>query len=197
MAKHHTVDSSWVDMDRLSRIFTWLVAALMTFILGMVFDQAILAASTPMATFSQSGVPFTLSYPAGWSAGFDRSHDLVTKNASAVAAASDSMLVLNDSPIAQVSGVGDGYLVTLGKIRPDAQAPFAALLADPSAKSVTISGATKAAAKTGLTLNTGTETEVVINVGSDLYAMELMTSRGSTDVSTNAAAVLSSLKFTN
>ena len=189
-------DTGWVDMDRLSRIFTWLTAVLVTFMLGMVFDQVIFADAKALATFSQTGVPFTLSYPAGWSAGFDRQHDLVTKSASTVAGASDSMLVLNDSPITQIGGIGDGYLVSLGKIRTDARAPFDALLIDTTATAVTISGTTKAVQKTGLMVNSGTQTEVVMTVGSDLYVMELMSKRGATDVSADTAAVLASLKFT-
>ena len=191
-------DTSWVEMDRLSRIFTWLTAAIVTFMLGMLFGQVIFAdTTTALATFQQSGVPFTVSYPAGWSAGFDRQHDLVTQSASVVAGASDSMLVLNDRPITQMTGVGDTYLVTLGKIRPDKRAPFEALLTNPTAKVITITGTSKAVEKTGLILNGGIKTEVVMIVGSDLYAMELMTTRGATDVSKDAATILASLKFTN
>ena len=198
MARKHDEAAGLVDMDRLSRIFTWLTAVIVTFMLGMVFDQVIFAdATTALATFQQPGVPFTVSYPAGWSAGFDRAHDLVTKNASAVAAASDSMLVLNNRPITQVVGVGEGYLVTIGKIRSNARAPFETLLADPTATTISVSGATKAVKKSGVSLNTDTETAVVMSVGSDLYAMELMTTRGSVDVSKDAAAVLASLQFTN
>ncbi len=196
MAKQREDDSSWVDMDRLSRIFLWLTAAVVTLLLGMVFDQVLLADATPLASFQQTGVPYTVSYPAGWSAGFDRNHDLVSTSASAVAAASETLLVLNDSPITQVTGVGEGYLVTLGKIRADARAPFEVILADRAAQAISVSGATKAVAKSGVALNTGTETEVVMSVGSDLYVLELMTARGAVDVSQAAAIVLDSLAFT-
>ena len=42
MKSHETQESLW-DMDRLARVFTWLAGALMLFMLGMVFMNAIYA----------------------------------------------------------------------------------------------------------------------------------------------------------
>ncbi len=189
--------SGSIDMDRLSRIFTWLTAVVFILMLGVVFGQLIFAdtSSADSVSFTQTGVPYTLSYPAGWNAAFDRQHDLVSQSASALASASDTLLVLNDSAITQVNGVGDGYLVELGKVRADARTPYLALLADPRATTVTVSGATKAVKKSGVTTNTGTQTELAISVGSDLYGMTLVTTRDSTNFASDVNAILASLNF--
>lgn len=53
MKSHETAESFW-DMDRLARVFTWLAGALMIFVLGMVFMNAIYADSMTSSSTTTS-----------------------------------------------------------------------------------------------------------------------------------------------
>ena len=52
-------DPGLFDMDRLARVFTWFIGALVIFVLGMVFMQAINADTTTTTTTTTSAAATT------------------------------------------------------------------------------------------------------------------------------------------
>lgn len=199
-------DTGWVDMDRLARIFTWLVSSLAIFTLGMVFQTAVVhdlsadsVALTPVTAPADLALPYTISLPVGWHAAYRSGESTLPKLSSQLAAVSDPILIASEAPLMTDRDGLTSTVVEIGKVRSASAAPYLTILTNANglATELSIPGTTKAVQLTTIDERTGqTLTELVVSVGPDLYVLTVANGGASdTARASETAAIFASLSF--
>lgn len=199
-------DTGWVDMDRLARIFTWLVTTLVVFMLGMVFQTAVVSdlsadsiALAPITAPDNVTLPYTISFPVGWHAAYRTDASTLPKLSSQLATVSDSILIATAAPLTtDVAGL-TATVAEIGKVRSASGAAYLSTLTNASgtATDLSIPGTTKAVQLTTIDERTGQAlTELVVGVGTDLYVLTVANGGASdTTRASQTAAIIASLSF--